>query len=285
MKHHNDNMLCAIDIETSGLIAGHHEILQIAAIPLGDDYEWNKHLNFFDKYIRPNFPERIDSEAIKALKREDTSLDYEKAIISKEKIARICNEGVSQDRSIDMFLDWFERLHLKPKKRLIPVGHNLHFDMAMIRHWLGEASFNLIFDPRWRDTMIVALFWNDVDGFHGDRCKFKDAKLSTLCNVLGVENNMAHNAFDDAMATARCYGRMVKQFDLTAKVYTEDELPKVNSVASRGHERADDKWLANLPQAMKDKVVAEYLVEQQKRKVVGLPTEHSDEYLEQGMPQ
>ena len=133
--------------------------------------------------------------------------------------------------------------------------------------------------------MVVSLFWNDVDGFHGDRCKFKDSKLQSLCVSLGVENNMAHNAFDDAMATARCYGRMVKQFDLTAKVFTEDELPKVNSAATRSHALADDRWLANLPQAMKDKVVAEYLVEQQKRKAVGLPTSYSDEYLEQGIPQ
>lgn len=259
MKHHNDNLLVAIDIETSGLIAGYHEILQIAAIPLDDTYEWNKHMNFFDNIMRPNFVEHVDIEAVQTLKREDTSCGYEQVVISRKDIAKFCNEGVSQDRCADMFLDWFERLHLKPKKRIIPVGHNLHFDMAFIKHWLGEETFNLIFDPRWRDTMVVSLFWNDVDGYRGDRCTFKNSKLGSLCVSLGVENNMAHNAFDDAMATARCYGRMVKQFHMEAKIPTIEDLPIVSSIVQKSQNNYSAKWLRSLSQIDKNLVIQEYL--------------------------
>jgi DNA polymerase III alpha subunit (gram-positive type) len=259
MKHLNDNLLCAIDIETSGLIAGYHEILQIAVIPLGNDFEWNKHMQFFDHILRPDFVERVDVEAVKTLRRQDTSLDYDQVIISREKIAKYCSEGISQDRAIDSFLNWFERLHLKPKKRIIPIGHNLAFDMPFIKAWLGPESFDLVFDPRWRDTMGVSLFWNDVDAYRQDRCTFKDAKLSSVCTSMRVENMMAHNAFDDALATARCYGRMVKQFNLTAKIPEPEDLPVVNSKESRSHEKAQDKWLASLAKADKQKVIDEYL--------------------------
>jgi len=131
-----------------------------------------------------------------------------------------------------MFVDWFESLHLKPKKRLCPVGHNLIFDMAFIKCWLGPDLYEYIFDPRLRDTQTISLFWNDVDDHHERRCMFKDAKLSSVCNSMKVENMCAHNAFDDALATARCYGRMVKQFNMSANIPLEEgalELAKLQT--------------------------------------------------------
>ena len=260
MKHHNDNLLCVLDVETSGLVAGYHEILQIAAVPLGDDYRWNRHLPFFNHIMRPDFVERVDPDAIKTLRRTDTSLDYAKVVISKADIARFCNEGIDQSKCADMFIAWFEKLRLKPKKRLIPIGHNIQFDMEMIKHWLGQDTYDYIFDPRWRDTMSVSLFWNDVDAFRGDRCTFKDAKLGSLCTSLKVENMQAHNAFDDAIATAECYGRMVKQFNMTAHIPKDDEVqPPSGSLEEKAMIRAEDRLVKDLPQSLKDKIIQDWI--------------------------
>jgi DNA polymerase III epsilon subunit-like protein len=253
-------MLCAIDVETSGLIAGYHEILQLAAIPLGDDYKWNRHLNFYNKYLRPDCVDRVDPEAVKVLKRYDTSLDYDQVITSKTDLNKFCETGIEQSRAADMFIAWFEKLGLKPKRRLLPVGHNLQFDMSFIEHWLGKHAYDYIFDPRWRDTMTVSLFWNDVDGFRNDRCMFKDAKLGSLCTSLKVENFCAHNAFDDAIATAECYGRMVKQFDLRAVVPNEEDLVvDPNCIAAKRESRAVEKLIKQIPDSVKEIVIAEYL--------------------------
>lgn len=260
MKHHNDNLLVSIDVETSGLLPGYHEILQIAAVPLGDDYRWNRHLNYFNHIMRPDFVERVDPDAVKTLRRHDTSLDYDEVVVSKAAIARFCTEGLEQSKCADMFVSWFEKLRLKPKKRLLPVGHNLQFDMAFIKAWLGQDSFDYIFDPRWRDTMCISLFWNDVDAFRGDRCTFKDAKLSSVCTSMKVENMMAHNAFDDCIATAECYANMVKQFNMTAVIPTEEEVqPPAGSTNERAMLRAEDRLVKDLPQSLKDKIIKEYL--------------------------
>lgn len=230
MKHFNDNLLCSLDIETTGLVYNYHEIVEIAVVPLGSDFKWNKHMMFFDQILRPEYPERLDKEAIGTLKRYDTSLDYDEVCTKTKDMVRFCSEGLEQSKVADMLLDWFERLRLKPKRRIIPLGHNLQFDMAFIKEWLGQESFDLIFDPRWRDTMGVSLFWNDVDGFKNDRCTFKDAKLGSLCTSLKVENKGPHRALDDAMATAECYGRMVKQFHIGSYIPRYDELPTQNKV-------------------------------------------------------
>lgn len=211
-------MLVALDIETSGLIPGWHEVLQIAVIPLREDFEWQRDFRFFDHYLRPEYLERVDTEAIRVMSREDTSLDYGKVVTRTNKFEKYVNEGLEQTKVADLFVDWFEKLGLKPKKRLLPVGHNLQFDMAFIKAWLGPDAYEYIFDSRHRDTQTISLFWNDVDHHHDRRCMFKDAKLASVCNSMKVENEMAHNAFDDALATARCYGRMVKQFNMSASV-------------------------------------------------------------------
>jgi DNA polymerase III epsilon subunit-like protein len=267
MKHHNDNLLVAVDVETTGLESGYHEIVQIAVVPLGDDFEWYRPMMFFSHNMRPNHPERMNPEAMRVIKKSDDSLDYGMVVTEKAALARFVNEGIDQDRCADLFMDWFEKLRLKPKKKLIPVGHNLQFDMPMIKAWLGKEAFEYIFDPRCRDTMGVSLFWNDVDGFRGDRCTFKDVRLGSLCVSLKVENLKAHNAFDDAIATARCYGRMVKQFNLSAVVPEIDETNRPDTQATRFLERQEQQWLRTLPQHMKDLVIQEWLTNNEKSRL------------------
>lgn len=212
-KHLNGNLLCALDIETTGLIVGENEILEIAVVPLTNDYQPNLDRGFFHMMLRPLNADKIDMEAIRIHKRPDNNLDYSKLCVSTEQVLKCVNQGVDPYKAADLFIDWFERLKLAPFKRIMPLGHNILFDLAFIKEWLGPASMDYVFDPRYRDSQVVSLFMNDVDGYRNEpQYSFAKNNLQYLCSQLNVTRLRSHNAFDDAIATAECYARMCKRF-------------------------------------------------------------------------
>jgi len=105
-------------------------------------------------------------------------------------------------------------LKLAPFKRIYPIGHNWAFDRAFIIDWLGEAAFDLYFDPRYRDTMSMALYDNDVADWRAENFDYPKTNLAYLCNSLGVERTAAHNAMDDVLATIEVYRKLVTRSEI-----------------------------------------------------------------------
>ncbi len=212
-KHLNGNILCALDIETSGLLAGEHEILEIAVVPLKPDYKPDLSHGWFHMVLKPLNIDAIDQEAIRIHKRPDNNLDYSKLCVSPEQVLKCVNQGTDPHKAADLFIEWFERFKLPNFKRIMPLGHNIRFDLEFIKYWLGPASMEYAFDPRYRDSQAVSLFLNDVDSMRSEeQFSFAKNNLQYLCSQLGVTRLRSHNAFDDAIATAECYGKMAKRF-------------------------------------------------------------------------
>jgi DNA polymerase III epsilon subunit-like protein len=199
LQHLNGGQFCAIDIETSGNIPGWHEILQIAILPLDSHLEVRKDVIPFTIYMIPESPERAQPEALK---------------VNKLKLEHMQKQGIDQFDAIDLFERWKEKLKLSWNKygsaqsKIVPLGHNYHFDQAFIRHWMGEETYNHHFSWEYRDTKRTAMYLNDRAAFHGETVPFSKTQLTYLARCLKVEHSHGHDALQDCVMTAKVYKKM-----------------------------------------------------------------------------
>ena len=193
----NGNMLAALDIETTGRLAGYHEIISIAIVPLDMNLQPAPGVKHFNHLIRPEHKERAEKEAMRV---NGLSLDD--------------LEATAPDafQVADWLDDWFRDLQLPFCRSLVPLAHNWAHEKGFITDWLGLDGIGKYFFSHPRDTMTTALFLNDYCAMHGERQPFTLVNLPYLCKVLGVPHENAHNALEDAQVTAEVYRRLLYAF-------------------------------------------------------------------------
>ncbi len=194
----NGNLLCAIDVETTGLDPTLHDIIEICVLPLDVHFKPQKlhECRLFNMSMRPRRPENIDWAAL---------------TVNKSRYVDILNNSLDSDRVMDLFVEWFERLNLGTNKRISPLAHNWIFDSAMIKDWIGVKTYDMIFDARYRDTMAFALAQNDSAEYRGDRCPYAKVKLSHIAAQFQIDTTDAHSALPDCRITAEVYAEMIKR--------------------------------------------------------------------------
>lgn len=189
MKGH---MLCAVDIETTGLHLGHHELYQIAIVPL--DHEFQIIGKEFSTYIRPEYTDRHDDKWFKA-----NGISF----------SSIMETAPTGERVQERLVEWWESHGFPSDKRIMPLAHNWPFDSSFLRLWLGGSLFEAMFHGHSRDTMSVAAHKNDLAAWQGKGQPFTSLSLKAVCKTLGVVNTKEHDALSDAVATAECYHRLL----------------------------------------------------------------------------
>lgn len=197
--HLNGNLMCAIDTETTGLVPGVNDIIQLCVLPLASDFTPSKEYLPFHMIIQPKRPHNAQQGADG---------------ISKVQLAEAITNGIDPWTCVERFGEWFQRLRLPPNKKIVPLGANYNFDLLMLHDLFGgPLSYEEYFRSDFRDVQKTALYLNDVADFMSERIPFPKVKLSYLCSCLGVTNADAHDAMGDCLATAEIYRKLMRYRD------------------------------------------------------------------------
>ena len=196
LVHLNSNMLCAIDCETTGPIAGHHDLIQVCIFPLDSELKPYKKVTPFYMELQPRRPHLCSPEH---------------EVYSREKVCHAMISGMDADKSADLFDEWYKKLRLPDNKRISPLAHDWVHDCAFVCDWLGQLSFDRYFDARYRDTMTAALFENDRADFLGEPCPYPKVDLTYLASTLKIEFDRRHDPLSDCVTTAEVYRQMIKK--------------------------------------------------------------------------
>ncbi len=201
MIHLNGNLLCAIDVETTGVTPGHNDLIQIAILPLNSDIKPLKSVPPFYMNLTPQNIENIDYKATK---------------ITKLGLAELMLNSMHPDKVQDLFMEWFEKLNLpvtpSSNKRLCPLWSNGSFDKGWILNWLGRKNYEHVFHFHERDTQALALSINDRFYQHGEKLPFPKVGLNYLASCFDYVNPNAHDALADCVTTAEVYRRMLMMY-------------------------------------------------------------------------
>lgn len=196
LVHANGNLLCSVACETTGRRPGYHEIVQVAIVPLDNDFRPLAGVRPFYQNVQPQHPERAQRIAMKA---NGLSLEL------------LVQHAPDAGKVADLLHEWFEALDLPQTKCLMPMAHDWAVKSAFATAWLGEKEMSALFHTDARDSMRVAVAVNDVCAFHGERIPFPSVSLHSLCKRLGVENLTPHDALSDAIAGAGVYRSLIQR--------------------------------------------------------------------------
>jgi len=204
--------LLYVDTETTGLDPVINDPHQIAVI-----IEINNevvHEEVF--YTQPTNYDQINDQALETC---NITLDKIRAYpIPRITYARI-------NRLLRKYVDPYN-----PYDKFIAVGHNVKFDIDMLREWFrkhGNKFFYAFLDAK---QAYDTLEYTKILHRFGVIPKLENNKLLTVCNHLGIELE-AHDALNDIRATRSVYLQYKNVFDEIQKFVNETNVRLPNHLA------------------------------------------------------
>lgn len=191
-RHWNSNQLCSISIRTNGTNNLSHEIVDICVLILDSELKPYKEFKPFWSEMSPRKPKGYDPETMQ---------------ISKNDYCRILNNTLDADMMADLFEEWFEKLRLAWRKKLMVLCYDWVFMRPFMERWLGPEHMKYFFHEDVRDLKSFSLLENDKADFHVKRYPFPGTDLAMLARAMGVERRAPHNVLQDAMTIPEIYRR------------------------------------------------------------------------------
>lgn len=193
MKHLNSNILCVVAIETTGSDAQKHELLEISVIPLTSTLDISKKVLPFNILFRP---EQIE--------RAEYNLD-------NDLVLKCMQQGLDKYEAAELFENWFAKLELPERKRIMVLTHNWAAKRDFIKEWLQPISFNLTFHSEYRDIQAIGLYLNDCMDIKNERYPFPKVKLSYMAAMEKVDyENRLPTVIDQCQCMINTYKSLVK---------------------------------------------------------------------------
>lgn len=196
MQHLNANVLCAVDIELTGPDPINHELIEICILPLDRMLRPHSELMMFNMKMIPEQPENID---------------YTYCRLSRSDVARVGVTGFNNMKVADLFVDWFERMSLNIRKKIIPISHNYASKLPIIRDWLGHTAYNDIFDEDYRDTLVATHYLNDRESSRAEVPPFSKQGLRWIAKRFNIPIIEAGGScMTDCKTIAEVYGHLLR---------------------------------------------------------------------------
>ena len=156
MTHWNGNILCAVDIKTSGPNPEEDDLLHFAILPLNSGLELSKEDKPFFVYLKPE------------------------------------QDGMESLKGIDVFDNWVDSLELKEtrfgrRKKIFILSHDYDLKKPFIEKWLGYHQYNKVFDPGIRDLNTITKFLNDKAACHFNKVPYSKNELPYIARALEIE--------------------------------------------------------------------------------------------------
>lgn len=193
------------DTETGGLNPSENPITSFAAVVL--DFNTLKEVNRWETYVKPYNGLQITKESISKtmVNMAEVSRGMElDAFI--EALGRFCTQNFSDAKG-------------KEQRRLIGVGHNVMFDVAMLSAAFEYSSYGRkydLFTYIQEQTLDTMYFSKMMYGLTGD----EKMTLGATCERAGIRLTDAHGAMNDVEATAEyfryCIQRLRAGGEITA---------------------------------------------------------------------
>jgi len=172
------------DCETGGLIESKNPITQYAAVIL--DGKTLKEIDRWETFVKPYADLVIEQQALN------------RTMVNMSDI----NSGMSVKDFIATAIEFWEIHRVKTRKRemgrLIPVGHNVTFDIRMLNWALNFCKKSTIEEwmyPNFIDTLVLAKLSFGILGK-------EKINLGASCEAAKIKLTDAHGAMNDVEATA-----------------------------------------------------------------------------------
>ena len=190
--------LCFLDVETTGLDAKKHGIIQLAMIMECKPRNTSDHIC----YCKPMPDDIIEPLALEINGITLEELASDKHIPPIDAYVRFC-------QVLEGYVFKFDK-----KDKLLLVGYNARFDMDFLRAWFNKCDpkegkyFGSYFHKIPLDVMNLCI-WHFRDRLH----EFPNFKLTTMASALGitVDEERLHDAHYDVELTAKMYHLLTKE--------------------------------------------------------------------------
>ena len=195
MRHLNHNALCAIAIDHTGEDPRRCDLVEICVVLLDNFIRPSKKLMPFYNQIAPFRPDTVD---------------FKTASISRDKIYAAIQHGLEPSLAADRFEEWFGRLNLPERKKIVPLTYNWPVIREYLHTWLGTANFNYIFAEEYRDIMGVTYYINDCRNQVQKTIPYpRPEHLAYLCAQHGLEMRLSNDVMLRCQQMIKLYAQLL----------------------------------------------------------------------------
>jgi len=180
----------AFDTETTGLVAGFNEIISLAGILYDNQFQE------IDRVLLHAYPDKPENFHAKAKEINGYTTEEWEA-----------RGATTQQQMAEELNEWLIRRYCY---RVIPLGHNVKFDLAHLQalyetHDMFDA-WDKLFSYHCIDTVGISMFFDMSK--HGEVAR--KYNLVSLCERFDIDLTNAHDALADISATVELFKKLAE---------------------------------------------------------------------------